>query len=693
IGIMAHIDAGKTTTPERILYYTGLIHKLGEVHDGTATMDWMVQEQERGITITSAAVTCRWLDHDITLIDTPGHVDFTLEVERSLRVLDGAIAVFDSVHGVEPQSEMVWKQADRYQVPRIAFMNKLDRVGAKFLQSVESLCEKLGAAVPIQYPIGLEQDFRGVVDLVTMEAIYFENEDGSRVSKEPDLTALSQEDQETSAELREKLLDFLTRNDDELLSQYLSDGDVDVGTLKKSLRQQTIDGVVVPVLCGSALKNKGIQTLLTATVDYLPAPSDVDQTTGMDPHNESKLIALKRQPNELFSSLVFKIANDKFAGVLTYIRIYSGTLKVGDTVYNPRTKMNHRVQKMVRMRSSERDNITIAEAGDIVALVGLKGSVVTGDTLSEKKASIIYESLHVAEPVVAAAIECESIADSAKLENALARLAMEDPSFRSAEDPETGQMLIKGMGELHLEIMIDRLKREFKVVTQMGAPQVSYRETIQNEGVFEKLFEREVAGSKQFAGLRARVYSLPYEKNHPTLKITVGTKNDSPHSKGNLMAISFAELPDHMKTALEAGLNDGVLSGPLMGYKVIGVGVELQDIFFDKERSEPSALRFVAAQLVRTALSELSPQVLEPTMRVEIFTPSGFASKVTADLKSRGTQLESITEQSDGSHHIRGTIALRKAFGYAKNLRSLTQGRAQYTMHFCGYIVYNPPTS
>ena len=459
IGIMAHIDAGKTTTTERILFFTGKIHKIGEVHDGAATMDWMVQEQERGITITSAATTCFWNDHTINIIDTPGHVDFTIEVERSLRVLDGAVAVFDGVHGVEPQSETVWRQADKYGVPRLCFINKLDRTGANFEASVESLISRLEAnPVPIQLPIGLEENHEGVVDLVEMKALYFDGEDGESVRVE-DIPSNMSDDAELA---REVLMEALSEVEDSIMERFLEGEDIPVGDIKTALRKATLERAFVPVLCGSAFKNKGVQPLLDAICAYLPSPIDTDTMTGFDPKKEDKEIVKKRVPEESFSGIAFKIMSDPFVGLLTYVRIYSGKIKQGDTFINTRTQKKERAQKILRMQANKRDEIAVAQAGDIVAFVGLK-EVATGDTITDPKAQIAYEPLTFAEPVIAVAIEPKSTGDSAKLSKALDRLQAEDPSFRVTEDPETGQMLIKGMGELHLEIIVDRLKENLKL--------------------------------------------------------------------------------------------------------------------------------------------------------------------------------------------------------------------------------------
>ena len=707
IGIMAHIDAGKTTTSERILYYTGLIHKLGEVHDGTATMDWMAQEQERGITITAAAVTCEWSEHAITIIDTPGHVDFTLEVERSLRVLDGAVAVFDSVHGVEPQSEMVWKQADRYGVPRIAFMNKLDRVGAEFLPAMQSLVDKLAVnAVAIQYPLGSEQDFWGVVDLVSMEVITFGGEDGSQVKRSADLSVLSSAEQAAVSAQRERLVDVLTEHDDDLLAQYMDSAVVSPAELRSALRAQTLNLTVVPVLCGSALKNKGIQPLLQAVIDYLPAPEDEKTVVGFHPKHEAQKIEIRCVDHEVFSALVFKMTHDAFAGLLVYIRVYSGTISEGQLVYNPRTAQNFRVQNMVRMRACDRLKITHAGAGDIVALVGLKGALQTGDTLCAKNHPVLYESLHVAEPVMAAALECESTADGVKLEKALARLAVEDPSFRVEEDAETGQLLIRGMGELHLEVMVERLLREFRLKTHMGAPQVAYRETIGGDHTIKHVLSGVLGSTKCFAGMVIRVFPYDIQGTDGALKIVFGDRCaadvtirslDSGVSQLNSqfkfeerdleeLACGYGDLPEHIQNAILSGLRDGLHAGPVMGYPVIGVGIELKDIFYERELSDEATFRRLAVQVMMESLKQLDPYLLEPTMRIEVYVPEEHSSKVMADLKTRGTKVESVQPTSDGVHHICGIVALKQLFGYAKNLRSLSQGRAQYSMHFYGYM-------
>lgn len=708
IGIMAHIDAGKTTTTERILYYTKLIHKLGEVHEGTATMDWMAQEQERGITITSAAVTCEWRDHSVTIIDTPGHVDFTLEVERSLRVLDGAVAVFDSVHGVEPQSEMVWKQADRYKVPRIAFMNKLDRMGASFQGAVSSLADKLSAvAVPIQYPLGLEQDFWGVVDLLTRQVITFEGDDGSEVSRCDDLSDLSNEDRTAIEQARQSLIDILTESDDDLLECYMSTSDVSAEELKRALRIQTLSLRVVPVLCGSALKNKGIQPLLDAVIDYLPAPHQMPPVVGFHPQHPDQSVELKRDSQEPFSAVVFKMSHDSFAGLLIYIRIYSGMIREGDTMYHPRSSQRIRVQNMATMRASDRLKISSAQAGDIVALVGMAGikaGIQTGDTLCMKSHQLLFESLHVAEPVMAVALECEHAADEPKLVKALDRLSLEDPSFRAAEDPETGQMLIKGMGELHLEIMTDRLWREFRVKTHMGHPQVAYRETIARGGVIQKVDSGTIGSSKFFGGMKLKISSYDTECGDGALQIITNLeecepgedpvldlldqgehKNEKETRDLSELSCAYDALPDSIQQSVISGFTDGCLAGPILGYRVIGIRIELREVFYDKELSDTAGFRRLAAQLMTQAIRRCDPLLLEPTMKVQVYVPETYSSKILTDLKSRGAKVERVQTQCGEDCEIDCIVSLKKVFGYAKHLRSLSQGRAQYSMHFHGY--------
>lgn len=663
IGIMAHIDAGKTTTTERILFYTGKIHKIGEVHDGAATMDWMVQEQERGITITSAATTCFWHEHKINIIDTPGHVDFTIEVERSLRVLDGAVAVFDGVHGVEPQSETVWRQADKYRVPRICFINKLDRVGASFSASVKTLVDRLGAnPIPVQLPIGAEDEFEGVVDLVEMKALYFRGEDGAELVLEEIPGDLSEEVEAA----REALIDKLSEHNDQILEDFLEGKEIDPDVIRSTLRKIVIAGDGVAVLCGSAFKNKGVQPLLDAICSYLPSPIDLPDMVGFDPSDETKAVTRKRIPDERFSAIAFKIMSDPYVGVLTFVRVYSGQIKVGETFVNTRTNKKERIQKIMRMQANKRDEIDHVSAGDIVALVGIK-EVGTGDTISEPKSKIAYEALSFAEPVIAVAIEPKSTADSAKLTKALGRLQIEDPSFRVAEDPETGQTLIKGMGELHLEIIVDRLKREFKVEANVGAPQVAYRETIQASGTFDELVDRELGGVRQFAGVKMTV--APSDEQ--------GEIDFESHLTGD-------ELPGHLLSAIRKGAAEGAAAGPLAGFEVIGIKISLDGVTYDRELSEETGFRLAAANAVRGAVRKLNPCLMEPMMDLEVLAPDDYISNVITDVNSRRAKVKNIGMRGD-LQMLEASVPLSNMFGYSTDLRSLSQGRATYSMKFSCY--------
>lgn len=676
IGIMAHIDAGKTTVTERILYFSGLIHKMGEVHDGAATMDWMLQEQERGITITSAAITCVWKQHHITIIDTPGHVDFMVEVERSLRVLDGAVAVFDGVHGVEPQSEAVWRQADRYHIPRLAFINKMDRTGVDFFAAVRSIETDLNATViVIQLPIGSENEFLGVVDLVENQAIYFDQDDGSSMRFEA-VSSLSDQMQSKVQQYRENLLDILSQHDDALFEEYFSCGanGVDVATLKRVLRQLTLSQTVIPVLCGSALKNKGIQPLLDAVNFYLPSPADVGDVVGFHPKDESRQVVLPCSDTEQFSGLVFKVAYDAYVGMLVYVRIYSGVLKVGDVVFCARTQSRQRIQKMVRMRSNKRDEISQAYSGDIVGVLNLK-QVATGDTLSSPRLAVTFESLRILDPVASVAVECESTQDQKKLEKALQRLQLEDPSFCVEEDQETGQSLMRGMGELHLEVMVDRIRREFGVAVRVGAPQVSYRESVSQSGVFEDVIDRDIGDMKQYAAAEVRV--LPSNKQKDLVFDVDPSVQDV-----------WQDLPLHLKEALQAGMRDALSSGPVLGCAVIGVAVQILRIDYVKEYAQSIAYRLLGANLIRRACRDLNPHVLEPTMLLEVLLPEKYLSKVMGDMQSRGAKVEKIDHRS-GQRFIQAFVPLRVMFGYAKDLRSLSQGRAYYSMQFSCYTPKN----
>ena len=663
IGIMAHIDAGKTTTTERILYYTGKIHKIGEVHEGTATTDYMVQEQERGITITAAAVTCFWKHHSINIIDTPGHVDFTIEVERSLRVLDGAIAVFDGVHGVEPQSETVWRQADKYKVPRLAFINKLDRVGGDFAMSVESMKERLHAVpLAIHLPIGSEDQFKGMVDLVTQRAYQWHKDDGSHFEE----SEIPEDLKVEAALARETMLETLSEHDDEVMELFLAGEEVPVDLIKASLRKGTIHFKFVPVLCGSAFKNKGVQQLLDAVIDYLPSPLDLPDASGFDVNDPEKIVTRKRVPEEKFSSIAFKILNDAFVGQLTFVRCYSGSLKVGDTILNPRVGKKERIQKILRMQANQREEVNEMRAGDIVAVVGLK-FVGTGDTLCSPDHPIAFEPLTVTEPVISVAIEPKSTADSEKLKKALERLENEDPSFRVSEDNETGQTLIKGMGELHLDIIVDRLKREFKVDANVGAPQVAYREAITSSGKFDELVDREVGSLKQFAGVTVHVEPTP--------------------EQGGLIFVNKLpsdKLPPHLLGPIQTGLKEGLFAGPIAGFEVIGVKCTLLDVKYDRMISEETAFRLASANLLRHACRALGPQLMEPSMELEISVPEEYLSGIINDMNSRKARLKTIGLRGK-LQVVEADAPLSAMFGYSTDLRSISQGRGNYTMKFARY--------
>jgi len=663
IGIMAHIDAGKTTTTERILYYTGKIHKIGEVHEGTATTDYMVQEQERGITITAAAVTCFWKNHSINIIDTPGHVDFTIEVERSLRVLDGAVAVFDGVHGVEPQSETVWRQADKYKVPRIAFVNKLDRTGGDFQMSVDSIRERLGAVpVPLQIPIGIEDGFKGVIDLISLKALFWDKDDGSHFESR-DIP----QDLMTEAELaREFMIESIAEVDDEVMELFLAGQSISDSLLKKAIRSATISFKFVPVLCGSAFKNKGVQPLLDAVIEYLPSPLDLPNAKGHDVSDQDKTIERKRTPDERFSGIAFKILNDPFVGQLTFVRCYSGVLKVGETTLNPRIGKRERIQKILRMQANQREEVAEMRAGDIVAVVGLK-QVATGDTLCDPDHPIAFEPLTVGEPVISVAIEPKSTADSDKLKKALERLENEDPSFKVTEDNETGQTLIKGMGELHLEIIVDRLKREFKVEANVGAPQVAYREAITSSGKFEEVVDREIGSIKQFAGVTVHV--------------------EPSDDQGGLVFINKLakdRLPVHLIGPIQTGLKEGMFAGPIAGFEVIGIKCTLLDVKYDRLLSEETAFRLASANLLRHAARSLAPQLMEPSMEIEVSVPESYLSGVINDLNGRKAKVKNIALRGK-LQVIEADAPLSAMFGYSTDLRSITQGRANYSMKFARY--------
>jgi elongation factor G len=664
IGIMAHIDAGKTTTTERILYYTGRTHKMGEVHEGAAVMDWMAQEQERGITITSAATTAFWREFRINIIDTPGHVDFTVEVERSLRVLDGAIAVFDSVAGVEPQSETVWRQADRYRVPRIAFINKMDRTGADFFASVQSMVDRLGAhPVPVQLPIGQEEHFRGVVDLVEMRALVWLDDLGMRFETEEIPAELAEQAQE----YHHQLIDAVAEHDEELLETYLTDEEaVTPEMIKRALRTATLQIAVTPVLLGSAFKNKGVQPLLDAVVDYLPSPLDVPPIHGVDPRTEHEL---SRRPalDEPFSALAFKVMSDPYVGKLTYFRVYSGQVKSGDRVLNTTTGKTERIGRILQMHANHREERTEIGAGEIAAAVGLK-TTTTGDTLATDTAPILLESMTFPDPVISVAIEPKTKGDQDKLSTGLQRLADEDPTFRVRSDEETGQTLISGMGELHLEIIVDRLMREFNVDANVGRPQVAYRETISKPvQKIEGRFVRQTGGRGQFGHVYIDMEPAEPGEGYEFLDKIVGGK-----------------IPREYIPAVDLGIQEAMDSGILAGYPVVDIRVMLVDGSYHDVDSSEMAFKIAGSMAFKTAMQRAKPKLLEPVMAVEVVTPEEYLGDVMGDLNSRRGRVEGL-EPRGNAQAIRARVPLATMFGYATDLRSTTQGRATFTMQFDRY--------
>lgn len=661
IGIMAHIDAGKTTTTERILFYTGRVHKLGEVHDGAATMDWMVQEKERGITITSAATTCQWREHRINIIDTPGHVDFTVEVERSLRVLDGAVAVFCSVGGVEPQSETVWRQADKYKVPRIAYVNKMDRVGADFRRAVSMMRERLGAnAVPIQLPIGAEDSFRGIVDLVRNRAIFYLDDLGTR----SDETAVPDDMVDEVEQARTELIEALCETDDELMERYLEGEEITADEMKKALRRATIAVEIVPVLCGSSFKNKGVQLLLDAVVDYLPSPSDLPPVEGINESGEREKRELTDEAP--FSALAFKVMSDPYVGKLTFFRVYSGVLKAGSYVYNSSKRRKERIGRLLQMHANHREEIDAVYSGDIAAAVGLKDTT-TGDSICDENQPIILESLEFPEPVITMAIEPKTKADQDKLSLGLQRLAEEDPTFRVQTDEETGQTKISGMGELHLEIIIDRLLREFNVEANIGKPQVAYRETIRKPVTAEGKFVRQSGGRGQYGHVILELEPLEPGAGFEFVNKIVG-----------------GVVPKEYIPAVQAGVEEAMASGVLAGYPVVDVRVTLVDGSYHEVDSSEMAFKIAGSMGFKEGCRKANPVLLEPIMKVEVVTPEEFMGDVMGDLNARRGRIEGM-EPRGNAQVIRALVPLASMFGYATDLRSLTQGRATYTMHFGHY--------
>ncbi|MEW6104882.1 MAG: elongation factor G [Bacillota bacterium] len=662
IGIMAHIDAGKTTTTERILFYTGRVHRMGEVDDGAATMDWMVQEQERGITITAAATTCFWKDHRINIIDTPGHVDFTMEVERSLRVLDGAIAVLCAVGGVEPQTETVWRQADRYHVPRIVFVNKMDRVGADFNRAVSMIRERLGArGVPIQIPIGSEEGFKGVVDLIEQKAVLYLDDLGIQ----QEVTDIPPEMQEEAMKRREELIEAIADTDDDIMAKYIDGEEITTTELKQALRRATLAVKIVPVLCGAAFRNKGVQLLLDAVVDYLPAPNDLPPVRGTNPRTgeEEERAADDSQP---FSALAFKIATDPYVGKLTYFRVYSGVVRAGSYVYNATKGKKERLARILLMHANHREDVDVARAGDIVAAVGFR-EVTTGDTLSDEERPVILEAIEFPEPVISVAVEPKTKADEDKLAAALAKLAEEDPTFHVRQDPETGQTVISGMGELHLEIIIDRLVREFRVEANVGKPQVSYRETIRSTVESEGKFIRQTGGRGQYGHVKIILAPLPAGGGFEFEDRVTG-----------------GAIPKEFIPAVEAGAREAMESGVLAGYPLVDMKVTLFDGSYHEVDSSEMAFKIAASMAVKDGARRADPVLLEPLMRVEVVVPEEFTGDVIADISARRGRVQGM-ERRGPSQIIRAHVPLAEMFGYATDLRSLTQGRGTYIMHFMRY--------
>lgn len=664
IGIMAHIDAGKTTTTERILFYTGKNYKMGEVHEGTATMDWMIQEQERGITITAAATTCHWGQTVINIIDTPGHVDFTIEVERSLRVLDGAVGVFCAVGGVEPQSETVWGQADKYKVPRIAFVNKMDRTGADFLNVLSEIRERLGKkAAAIQMPIGSEENFKGMIDLITLKAMVWS---GSSQGDKYDLVDLSESELEEAKLYRDELLETLADFDDKLADDYLSGNEISVATIEEAIRKATIQHGFIPVLCGSAFKNKGVQPLLDAIGKYLPSPLDRGEVKGHDAKNFENIISRQPDDKDLFSAIAFKIASDPFVGRITYIRIYSGTLKNGEQIYNPLEKKKERITKILQMHANKRSELEEASAGDIVAVSGLK-STTTGQTLCVEHKAIIYDLMEFPETVISIAIEPKTTQDEEKLNSTLEYLKIEDPSFTYRTNKETGQLLIFGMGELHLDIIADRLEREFKVGVNKGAPQVSYRESISGSGHGENTVRREVAGKNQFG--HCSVHVEPIEHGNE-IKVEFKKKNRA--------------IPEEIYEAIKHGIMDSAPGGAMAGYPLIGIKVLVDEPQYNEAESNDVAYVIAASMAFKEACQKAGLVLMEPEMSLEVITPSDYAGDVIADINAKRGKILGI-EPKNNKDVLKAEVPLSGMFGYSTQLRSRTQGRASFTLTFKRY--------
>ena len=664
IGIVAHIDAGKTTTTERILFYTGKSYKIGEVHDGAATMDWMEQERERGITITSATTACSWDNHDINIIDTPGHVDFTIEVERSLKVLDGACVVFDSVGGVEPQSETVWRQADRYKVPRMCFVNKMDRTGANFQRTVDQIKNRLGSnPVRLHIPYFKADLFEGIVDLIEMKLALW---DGESLGAKFELIDIPEDIKSEAEEARENLMEHLSDHDESIMEDFLEGNEIDKVRIIEAIRKQTINLDIVPVLCGSAFKNKGVQLLLDAVVRYLPSPLDIPPVNGVDPSDEEKIMERKADDKEPLSALAFKIMTDPFVGTITYIRVYSGVLNSGTPVFNPLKNSTERVGRLLKMHADKREEITSVGAGDIAAAVGLKDTY-TGETLCDKSKPIILESLNFPDPVISVAIEPQTKADQEKLGMALNKLAIEDPSFKVKVDHETNQTIISGMGELHLEIIVDRLKREFNVEAKVGAPQVAYRETIRGSSEAEQKYIKQTGGKGQYGHVKIRIEPM-----------------DTGGGFEFVNEIKGGAIPKEFIPAVEKGITEAMTSGVVAGYEVVDVKVTLYDGSFHDVDSSEMAFKIAGSLAFKDAVKKAGAVVLEPMMKVEVVCPEDFMGTVIGDLSSRRGKVQG-TELRGELQGVQSEVPLSEMFGYATDVRSLTEGRATFTMEFSTY--------
>ena len=664
IGIIAHIDAGKTTTTERILFFTGSLHKMGEVHEGTAFMDYMDQERERGITITSAATTCYWQGHQINIIDTPGHVDFTAEVQRSLRVLDGAVAVFCAVAGVEPQSETVWRQADQFKVPRIVYINKMDRIGADFYKALDSIKDTLHARpVPLYIPVGSSEDFSGIIDLIEMKYIkYIDSEKSENYLIEEIPLSMKQE----AEDKRNQMIEAIAENSDLILEKYFGNEQIEVSELYEAIRESVIQSKFLPVTCGSSFKNKGVQELLNSIVRYLPSPIDRGSVTGFSPEDSEILLERKPSEDEPFSGLAFKVLTDVYVGRLTFVRIYSGKLKVGDMIYNPTEGKRERVQKILRMQANRRDELTECLAGEIVAIPGLKFTK-TGDTICIQESQVLFEKISFLEPVINQSVEAKSTSDQQKMLEALARLADEDPTFKFVNDQESGQIIISGVGELHLDIIVDRLKREFSVQTRVGKPQVAYRETVLNSAIHEYEFEKQIGTKNQYA--RVKVEIRPSEKSFGnSVKMSADTNK--------LQAVLVNALLESAKSSLAVG--------PIAGYPMVDVEVEILEIGIREGETTDIACKVAVSNAVREAIAKANPSLLEPIFAVEAIAPMEYIGDIIADINSRKGRIEEIT-QKGSSQGVKASVPLSQMFGYVTKLRSMTQGRGSYTMIFSHY--------